>query len=386
MARIVLLGYLVRGPIGGLAWHHLQYWVGLRRLGHEVLFVEEGGEHECYDPGADTLGADPTAGLAFLARLTRPFGLSGGWAYHDRALGVWHGWGEAAVGAFCRDAEIVLNLSGMGRLDGPWGEAPVRALVDTDPVFTQVRHLTEPARRDAALGHNAFLTFGENIGTPAGRAVPDDGLAWRPTRQPVCLDLWPWARPSAGAPFTTVMQWESYAPRVWNGTTYAMKSASFGVVEDLPARTDIPLEIALGGATDPVRERLRASGWRLRDGLETTRDPFGYRGYLRRSAGEFSVAKQGYVAAGSGWFSERSAAYLASGRPVVVQDTGWSRWLDGAGEGAVPFTDAESARSALEEVRSGYERHVRAARAVAAAFDHRRVLTALLADAREAAL
>jgi len=37
-ARIIVLGYLIRGPYGGLAWHHLQYVMGFASLGHEVYF------------------------------------------------------------------------------------------------------------------------------------------------------------------------------------------------------------------------------------------------------------------------------------------------------------------------------------------------------------
>lgn len=36
--RIVVAGYLVRGPYGGLAWHNLHYLTGLRALGHDVWF------------------------------------------------------------------------------------------------------------------------------------------------------------------------------------------------------------------------------------------------------------------------------------------------------------------------------------------------------------
>ena len=37
--RIIVLGYIVRGPMGGMAWHHLQYVMGLARLGHELRVV-----------------------------------------------------------------------------------------------------------------------------------------------------------------------------------------------------------------------------------------------------------------------------------------------------------------------------------------------------------
>jgi hypothetical protein len=90
------------------------------------------------------------------------------------------------------------------------------------------------------------------------------------------------------------------------------------------------------------------------------------------------VAKHGYVAAHSGWFSERSAAYLASGRPVVVQDTGFSEWLP-AGRGVLAFRTLDEALAGIEEVRRRPAEHAAAARALAGEyFDSRRVLPGLL--------
>jgi len=95
---------------------------------------------------------------------------------------------------------------------------------------------------------------------------------------------------------------------------------------------------------------------------------------------EWSIAKQVYVALHSGWFSTRSAAYLASGRPVVVQDTGWST-LYPTGEGLFAFTTIDEAAGALATIESDYARHARAARAVAEhELDAARVLTQLLRD------
>jgi len=39
--RIIVLGCIVRGPIGGMVWNNLQFLMGLPRLGHDVYFVED---------------------------------------------------------------------------------------------------------------------------------------------------------------------------------------------------------------------------------------------------------------------------------------------------------------------------------------------------------
>jgi glycosyltransferase involved in cell wall biosynthesis len=132
--------------------------------------------------------------------------------------------------------------------------------------------------------------------------------------------------------------------------------------------------------SDPTKvvERLTAGGWRVRDAIEVTRTPSCYQKYLAASRAEFAVAKHGYVTTQCGWFSERSAAYLASGRPVILQDTGFSNFLP-CGEGLLAYRDRKEAIEAIAQLRNNYERRCRAARALAEEFfDSRRVLTRLL--------
>ncbi|CAN5845604.1 hypothetical protein BH23GEM7_BH23GEM7_05810 [soil metagenome] len=361
--RILVLGYIVRGPLGGLVWHHLQYVMGLARLGHDVYFLEDSDDYpSCYDPEHDRIGTDPTYGLRFAADAFARVGLEGRWAYHDAHSGRWHGIPEQRVREVCRSADLLLNLSAVNPLR-PWlEEVPVRALVDTDPVFTQIRHLEDPAAREQALRHTAFFSFAENIGRD-GASVPDDGLPWQPTRQPMVLDAWRFEPGPPDGSLTTVMQWKSYAAREYAGRRYGMKALSFKPYLDLPQRSAATFELALGSASAP-RERLEQLGWSVRDSRLPTRTPWSYQEYLRGSKAEFGVAKHGYVVSRSGWFSERSAAYLASGRPVVTQETGFSDWLP-AGEGLFPFATPEEALDAIEAVNARYDFHCRAARGVA---------------------
>ena len=68
--RIVVLGYLVRGPLGGRAWHVLQYVLGLHKMGHEVYFLEDSDDQPwaCYDPARNTTDGDPSYGLRFVSK------------------------------------------------------------------------------------------------------------------------------------------------------------------------------------------------------------------------------------------------------------------------------------------------------------------------------
>ena len=76
--KIVCSGHLVRYPLGGHSWHHFQYLVALRRLGHEVTFFEDyGWPTSCYDPERNIMTSDPGYGIGYLLELGRPLVLPG---------------------------------------------------------------------------------------------------------------------------------------------------------------------------------------------------------------------------------------------------------------------------------------------------------------------
>jgi hypothetical protein len=376
--RIIVLGYIVRGPMGGMAWHHLQYVMGLRDLGHEVYFVEDSDDTLfcCYDPTRSVTDRDPTYGLQFATYVFKKIGLSERWAYYDAHTEHWFGPLGNRILSFCKSADFLLNLSCANPVR-PWLiEIPVRALIDTDPVFTQIRNLSNPDRRALSSSHTVFFSFGENIGL-SHCIIPNDGFLWRATRQPVVMDAWSVILGPENGKFTTVMQWDSYTAREYNGRRYGMKSESFGDYMDLPERAGPIFELAMGNPSAP-RDILRSKGWTLCNPLEVSRDPWTYQRYIQQSKAEFSVAKHGYVVCHSGWFSERSTAYLASGRPVVVQDTGFSDWLE-AGSGVLSFNTPEEALAGIEEINSRYGFHCRAAREIAEEyFDASKVLLSLI--------
>jgi hypothetical protein len=132
------------------------------------------------------------------------------------------------------------------------------------------------------------------------------------------------------------------------------------------AATTARFEVAVGGASPPV-EQWRRMGWTAINSHTVSRTIDEYRRYIQRSRGEFSVAKNVYVATRSGWSSCRSVCYLAAGRPVVVQDTGFSEIIP-SGEGLVAFSSIEDAVTAVNTIESSYEFHQRRAREIAAQY------------------
>ena len=361
--KIAVLGYIVRGPLGGLVWHHFQYVYGLYQMGHDVLFVEDSEEYpSCYNPETCQMTTDPTYGLNFIKKIFSKFNIQNHWAYFDYHTNQWFGQSKSNIISFLHNADIVLNLSGINPLRDWTLTIPKRVFIDTDPVFTQIRHLTNLNAQKIAKQHNVFFSFGENFGN-TDCSIPDDGFNWMPTRQPVILNLWKNIKKLNSGIWTTVMQWDSYKTQNWKGESFGMKSKTFNMFRNLPQKVSEKFELALGSETAPKKE-LEKLGWIISDPLQVTRTPFTYKEFINQSKGEWSIAKHGYVISNSGWFSERSAVYLASGKPVVIQDTGFSKFIP-TGKGVLAFTNLDEAIDAIEKVENDYDSHCHYAHQIA---------------------
>ena len=135
---------------------------------------------------------------------------------------------------------------------------------------------------------------------------------------------------------------------------------------ELPQRSPHRFEIALD--IDPADSRdlegLRAHGWRVADPQQVAGSPEALRDYVQGSDAEFSAAQGMYVDTQCGWFSDRTTRYLASGRPALVQDTGFSRTLP-VGDGLVAFSTLEEAVAAAGDIVARYPEHAAAARRIA---------------------
>ena len=371
--KIVCSGYLIRYPLGGFSWHHLQYLVGLERLGHEVIYFEDyGWPNSCFDPARNDTTADPSYGIAYLLDMLQPYRLYDRWCYLSED-GTAHGMSRECLAQLCSEADVYLNLSGINWIPEST-RCRCRVLVDTDPVFTQIGG---HGLGGAFSRYHQLFTYGENVHR-SGCDMPTGGARWQPTRQPVVLDLWPVEASSLGAPFTTVVNWSAYGDREHEGRVYGQKDREFEPFFSLPRDTGEGMEMTVS-APPAVQERLVDGGWRLADPLQVTRDPWTYQRYLRASRAEFGVAKHGYVSTQCGWFSDRSSAYLATGRPVIVQDTGFSKFLP-CGEGLLAYSTPDEAVAAIRRLQDkDYDAHCWAARALAEEyFDARRVLNDLL--------
>ena len=246
--RIILCGLIGRYPWGGVAWCSLMYLLGLRRLGHEVWYLED--TLGCnFDPEANALATD--------------------------------------LGYALRRIHETLALQGA-----------IEASVD-DP---KKRWHVDFFRRDDRL-----FTFGANIGAPASD-IPTAGFTWIPTWQPVDLDA---RKPSSLPPrrtWTMVMTWRIESFKGIGGNKDSEFAAVLGLASELRSH-GVEMELAVAGPRQLLADAgwrtvdaFAASSdfWRYHAFLSSSRAEFSVakHTHVRTRSGWFSDRTACYLAAG----------------------------------------------------------------------------------------
>jgi hypothetical protein len=359
---------------GGATWAVLQYLLGFERLGHEVLFIEQCAESDI-EPEGETL--DRSRNGAYFTEVMTAHG------FEDRSALLLAGTRKTVGLPYPRlvqrvaGADLLVNISGILTDVELTSAIPVRVYLDLDPAFNQFWQESGIDMRFG--GHTHFVTVGQAIGSP-DCPVPTCGFDWIPTVPPVVLEHWPPVERISHDAYTTVGNWRAYGSIEHDGVQYGQKVHSLRKLIGLPNRTDARFLLALTIHPDETRdlEALKENGWELVDAATVAGTPPDYRTFIAGSRAELGITKSGYVLSGSGWFSDRSACYLASGRPVIAQETGFSRYLP-TGEGLLSFETEDDALAAVTEIERDYDRHSKAARALAQEhFDSDSVLSRLV--------
>jgi hypothetical protein len=373
--RIIVSGMIAGDPFqGGATWAVLQYVLGLRRLGHDVAFVEPIAPAST---SPDAVLADSTNAGYFLD-VVRRFDLCGRAALLRQDTHDTVGMSYDALVHWAASADLLINISGMLRDPQLFDSVRRRVYLDLDPAFNQLWHAAEGI--DVRFeGHTHFVTIGVKIGSP-GCEVPTCGRTWIPTLQPIVLDEWPATPGNPQGAWTTVGNWRGYGSITYRGQRFGQKAHSLREFIHLPRRTQEQLVLALSIHPGEVNDlaALADNGWRLVNPADVTATPDDYQRFIQGSKAEFGIAKSGYVASRCGWFSDRSICYLASGRPVLAQDTGLAGILP-SGEGLITFSTPDEAVAGIDVISSNYQPHANAARQLAEQyFDSSRVLGRLL--------
>jgi hypothetical protein len=359
---------------GGATWAVLQYVLGLRQLGHEVYLIEPISARALRPAGG---GLANSENANYFASVITEFDLVDHSALLAEVGKETCGLSYDQLESIARRTDVLINISGMLTDENLLKSIPIRVYLDLDPAFNQLWNKEGVDMRFA--GHTHFVTIGLGIGQP-GCLVPTCGLAWLKTLQPIVLERWHTAERVNYDAFTTVGNWRGYGSIEHDGMHFGQKAHSLRQFFDLPAQTHQSFVLALSIHPEETKDlvALAKNGWRLIDPAKVAGSPGAYREFVQASKAEFGIAKSGYVVSHSGWFSDRSVCYLASGRPVIAQETGFSRHLP-TGEGLFAFTNSDDVVQATEAVRADYRKQAVKARSLAEEyFDSAKVLPKLL--------
>ncbi len=371
--RIIVSGMVGQFPLGGVAWDYFHYCLGLHQLGHDVYYHED----TFLWPNNPKLGY-PCDDASYTVEFIQNFFST----YAPALTGKWHyrllrkdsyGMTKEAFDEVARTADVFLNVSGASFLPEGLNPKCVKVFMDTDPGYNQIVMSEKPTWAEGVEGweagivaHDRFLTYAENMYAD-DCILPRLNIDWRPTRCIATLPEWKAIKnnpPPADAPFSTIMSWSYYkGPLVYKGVAYEQKAPEFEKFYDLPQKVDVPLLLAVTGYQQPA-DKIREAGWKLVHGTDISLTAAQYYKFIGDSAGEWSIAKNTFVGTRSGWFSCRTACYLAGGRPAVVQETGWSKYIP-AGEGLFAFSTMQEAVDGLNRIKANPARHRAAAYDVA---------------------
>ena len=381
--RIVVMGFMGSMPIAGVIWQHVHYIVGLRRLGHDVYYIEDSARLP-YNPETFEISNQFDYASQVLARLAREFRFKNRWAFCARYLRgrPTAGLSLKKVRQLYREADAILNICGAQELNDDLLACERLLYIESDPSVEQIK-IDRGVRStiDYLQRHHALFTFGENVGTKSF-SVPTHAFKWHPTRQPIVTDFWKTTHiPPRAAVFTSIANWSTSGVKdiTWRGEKYLWsKSREFLRFVAAPKKAGEIFELATNIKDAKTRVKFLGNGWRLHSPLQLSVDYWLYRDYIRRSKGEFTVAKDQYVRLNTGWFSDRSGCYLAAGRPVIIQETGFTKNY-GGDAGLLTFKSLGEIVGAVKMINADYKRHARAARAIAREiFEAEKVLSSLL--------
>ncbi len=398
MAKIIIIGQIAKYPLGGVTWDWLNYLLGFKKLGHDVHYFEDGPKW-LYNPIENKVTVSDY-NVHYLKNVMSTFGFDSNWTYLSRGktLATSALFGNQKIQEIFQSADAIFNICGSSDMNKLVKDFLIpknikRIYVDGDPMINQIKMLKE--KNDATSSfrnHDIFFTYAENIGEKDCAIPLQKEIQWIKTRFPVYLPEWKSEVNKKADRFTTVANWQSYKGFLYKGEKYSgAKSIEFLKFKDIPNISKQKLELAIIADTEEKEkvfkkenlqkklkdksfitnknnlEKMKKGGWIIADAIQASEDWKIYRDYIENSKGEWSVAKNIYVKAKTGWFSGRSTCYLASGKPVILEDTGFSKFIP-TGKGLFSFKNTEEALHAIEEVNKNYEYHAKEARKIAEQF------------------
>ena len=156
---------------GGSVWTRLSWAESLRRLGFEVVFVEEPADAAAVDAQGRPTRAE-SANADVFERVMAEFGFRDNCALLSQDGGSLRGLPAEEVQERFARAGLLVNISGHCAAPS-LGLPGCRAYVDLDPGYTQIWH--QEGHEMGLGGHDLYFTVGANLGTTAAHCPP---AAW----------------------------------------------------------------------------------------------------------------------------------------------------------------------------------------------------------------
>jgi hypothetical protein len=359
MASIVVSGDVLRRPRGSNVALHLQYLIGLRKLGHDVIYLEDRGLHASAASDGPVV---PREGLMLLGDLLRRCRVDVPVVWVDADAGLVGGMVWPQLRRLLRKADLLLDIGGHCWLEQR-SLPRRRALIDIE----SPRELTafEAAARQA--DHDLYFS---------NRRDPDElpAAEWLPTIPPVVPRLWYGPPARAELPLKVLAGRGSEQGGL--GLTEG-DGTDAGELLALPDRVTPHPWTALADDRSELAQQLTSAGWSVRAEAAIDASLSAHRAQLIGSQACLSLRN---VDDGV-WFTPHDTSFLASGRPLIVGDADLDCWLP-TGTGVLTFSDIDGAVEAVELVARELPRHAAAARDVAErAFHFKVVLPSLLEQA-----
>lgn len=375
MSSRVIIGVGIAGyPLSaaGNTWAFLQWVLGFQDAGWDVFLVEEIETKKCINADWKPCSFEQSENRKHWEKIIQEIGFqerSALWV--DGILDQPEPFKE-----FLKETDLFLNISGHFKQKIITDTISTRVYLDLDPAFTQIWNEVygESMNLDP---HTHFFTLGPHLETQKARS-PQAGRSWKGTFPLVHLPSWNLSS-TQGDRYTTMTHWYGYPAVEYQNQWYGNKTEEFNQLITLPNKTAATLEIAsdLSEASEEIHQ-FRKGGWKMTKASTPNESLKSYHNYIQKSRGELSVAKNGYVKSHCGWLSDRTVCYLASGKPAILQETGWSELIPSQA-GALAFKNENEAIEALNQIESDYSLHSQEARKLAENyFDSQKVISRLL--------
>ena len=349
----------------------MQIAAGLRRLGHDVYYVEATSAWP-YDPVRRPRSTTPTTPLPYLARVAESFGLGDRWAYR-RSFSTAPGSGRSPTAPrSCSRTPTPSSTS--QRLDprshegGPRGR-PARLLRHRSAVFHEIAFAQRRPNRQAH-DRRSTTTSSPTARTSAPRIRPVPPLPrCAPGRASRCS-----SNSGASGRRRTRRSRRSatggrsgHDDRVRGRAYHWSKHHEFLKFIDLPRGVDAPIELAMNledadtvapgygemiravGMTEDERRLLDDNGWRLVDAHAFTTDPWPYRDYVHVVARRVH-RRQGPERAPPERLVQRAQRLLPRRRPAGGHAGHRLRHRAADGRGPVRLQHADEAVAAFDAI------------------------------------